>query len=143
MLGTFLKHFGSLFAHFSKTMQSNNTHFSQMKVLTSPKKHLFYRGYEEIRKSMQITMSAIHSCFTVFFYSDDIHKTHQITNIQIPRNKQCFLACRALFLVFYSVKFVWCKICIFLVFCSHSRRHSRRQRPKMGANISLNVLIKR
>ena len=53
--------------------------------------------------------------------------------------KKCFLACQALFLVFYSVKFVWCKICIFLVFCSHSRC----QRQKMGANISLHVFIER
>ena len=58
-----------------------------MKVLTSPQQYLSYTVYEEIRKSMQITKSAIHSCFTVLFYSDDIHKTHQITNITIPRKK--------------------------------------------------------
>ena len=88
---------------------------------------------------MQIKKSAIHLCFTVFFYSDDIRKTHQATNIKIPRKNSVFFACLALFLVFYSVNFVWCKICIFLVFYSYSRR----QCQQIGAQIGLNVFVKR
>ena len=83
----FLKHFWIIICTFFVNSVIKQHTFSRMKVLTSPKTHFFYRVYEEIRKSMQITKSAIHSCFTVFFYSDDIHKTHQITNIKIPRNK--------------------------------------------------------
>ena len=64
--------------HFFRKTCNQQTHIFSNESANIGEKYFFYKVYEEIWESMQITESAIHSYFKVLFYSGDVHKAHQI-----------------------------------------------------------------
>jgi len=98
----------------------------RMKVLNSQHtdfSNRFAKKFENQCKSRRVRFTHVLQCF---FIQTIFAKHIKLQTSRFLVKHSVFLASLALFLVFYSVNFVWCKICIFLVFYSHSRRQCQQ-----------------